>query len=318
MASSKFVNYLQSEYERKKKINNRYSLRCFAKLLEIDVSLLSRLLNGKIPVTEKMLTRLAPILNFSDDSYQIFAEEILERTETEDTLRRSEERYRSVIQVVPAVLWAIDTEGIIIFSEGRGLEKLGYKAGELVGQSVFSLPLISEIGIARIRHGLTGVEYEAEVEFMGKYFKNHYIPKINSSGKVTGLISISVDITERKIIENSLRQKEKTYLSIIKSLPLILWMIDMKGIITLSEGKGLEKLNLKPGELVGLSVYELSLITEEASSYIRRGLAGEDFIVQVKYAGIIFENHYMPEKNLSGEIIGLSVISMDTTFMSAF
>lgn len=61
MKNSKFQQYIANKFERRKKINPRYSLRAFAQHLNIQASLLSRILRGKIPLTEKALKRLMDI-----------------------------------------------------------------------------------------------------------------------------------------------------------------------------------------------------------------------------------------------------------------
>jgi uncharacterized protein (TIGR02147 family) len=52
------VTILNDEFLKKKSKNNRYSLRAFAKYLDIDPSLLSRILNKKIPISNKILNKV--------------------------------------------------------------------------------------------------------------------------------------------------------------------------------------------------------------------------------------------------------------------
>lgn len=53
-------NYLIHEFEARKRINPRYSLRAYARDLQIASSLLSRLLRGTVPITSKMFLRIEP------------------------------------------------------------------------------------------------------------------------------------------------------------------------------------------------------------------------------------------------------------------
>lgn len=52
------VDYLKSEFERRSRKNPRYSLRAFARLLEVDPSTLSALMNGKRPLRPKTVAKL--------------------------------------------------------------------------------------------------------------------------------------------------------------------------------------------------------------------------------------------------------------------
>ncbi len=58
-------------------------------------------------------------------------------------------------------------------------------------------------------------------------------------------------------MEEKLFEKENLLQTIMQNAPITLFATDINGIFTLSEGKQLEKVNLKPGENVGLSAYDL-------------------------------------------------------------
>jgi PAS domain-containing protein len=65
--------------------------------------------------------------------------DIIERKEAGEALRDSELRLRAVITNASAVLFALDNEGVITLSEGKGMEPLGLEPTETVGQSVLDL-----------------------------------------------------------------------------------------------------------------------------------------------------------------------------------
>lgn len=60
MNDANFSTFLNNELVRRQSANSSYSLRAFARDLEIEPSLLSKILRKKVPVTLKMLDRLAP------------------------------------------------------------------------------------------------------------------------------------------------------------------------------------------------------------------------------------------------------------------
>ncbi len=62
-----FRSYLKSELEKRCQKNNQFSLRGFARLLEIEPSSLSKILNGKRRITASMFERLAKKLNLSPE-----------------------------------------------------------------------------------------------------------------------------------------------------------------------------------------------------------------------------------------------------------
>lgn len=55
MQSQEFKIYLQSELVKRCKVNPSYSLRAFARHLEVEPSYLSKILRGKRPLTQKKI-----------------------------------------------------------------------------------------------------------------------------------------------------------------------------------------------------------------------------------------------------------------------
>ena len=121
-------------------------------------------------------------------------------------LAETEHRLGALMEYAPIVMFVIDKEGIFTLSEGRGLEKLGLKPGQVVGQSVYEL--YSEVPdiIENIRAALNGNyrEYTAEVGEL--VFDTTVTPMKNSNGEVTSILGVATDITERYQAEKQLRR----------------------------------------------------------------------------------------------------------------
>lgn len=100
---------------------------------------------------------------------------------------------------------------------------------------------------------------------------------------------------------------------VLESAPLILWAIDSTGKITLSEGKGLVGLGVAPGQLVGMSVFDLYAESPEIIKVVKRGLTGEEFSHQVPAGGRVFETHYSPLRDDAGAVAGFLAVSVDVT-----
>jgi PAS domain S-box-containing protein len=107
-------------------------------------------------------------------------------------------------------------------------------------------------------------------------------------------VAFVVDITERKRAERVRRDAEERLRRVVDAAPIVLWSVDTAGIFTLSTGRGLAALGLRPGQVVGQSAYELYADTPAIARAIRRCLAGEEFIEQVEVGGLVFENRYTP------------------------
>lgn len=100
--------------------------------------------------------------------------------------------------------------------------------------------------------------------------------------------------------------------SVVNFLPVVLWELDMEGIVTLSEGKALAALGFKPGELVGKSVFDL-YDREDFAENTRRALAGEAFTVVADLGDLILESSFSPKLDDTGRQVGVVGVGFDIT-----
>ncbi len=123
--------------------------------------------------------------------------------ERESLARDTELRLRSVVESAPIVLFAMDADGRFTLSEGRGLEPLGLKPGQVVGMSAFELYKDTPQILKNIRACLAG-ESVNEVVYVGNaVFETLYSPRIDEAGKVVGIDGIAWDVTDRMRAEKA-------------------------------------------------------------------------------------------------------------------
>lgn len=101
--------------------------------------------------------------------------------------------------------------------------------------------------------------------------------------------------------------------AITANVPIMVFAVDRGGIITLSEGKGLELLDLNPSEQVGQSALDVFRHIPEIEHNLDRALAGESVSTTVEISGVVFEFWNTPLCNKEGEIIGVAGIAIDVT-----
>lgn len=100
---------------------------------------------------------------------------------------------------------------------------------------------------------------------------------------------------------------------VVASAPIILYAIDCNGLFTLSEGRGLVHLGLKPGQLVGQSVFEVYREFPQVLAYVRAALAGELTTWVAEITNRIYENHISLMRNADGQIQGIIGVATDIT-----
>lgn len=155
-----------------------------------------------------------PTADAGEAVFGIF-QDISTEKKNEVALRRSERRYRRLMEAVPHGVKELDTNGIITYANQAHHDMLGYARGELLGKNV--LELIAE----DVRRAEAGRRFEAMVgattptqSFITRYrtADNRVIDvqvdaviSRNEAGEVTGVISVATDITERVQGEKRLR-----------------------------------------------------------------------------------------------------------------
>ena len=149
-------------------------------------------------------------------------------------------RFAEIVESSSDAISGITLEGIIT-DWNNGAERLyGYTAGEVTGKSVSLLlpPGRTDEGnliLNRIRRGefVTGYETEQVTKGGVRIFVSLSVSPIkNDSGRVIGLSTIAHDITERKRMEEALRERERKYRELVESLPQTVFETDEKGTLT--------------------------------------------------------------------------------------
>ncbi|MCJ7808565.1 MAG: PAS domain S-box protein, partial [Dehalococcoidia bacterium] len=143
--------------------------------------------------------------------------DITERRQAEEALRDSEERYRSIVTTTQDAIVTTDSLGIIISWNDGARGMFGYDSQEVIGKSVAILApaeLIDEQEV--IMRGVRDVGFVEGVETVrvvkngSKITVQMTISAIkNDSGNFQGYSAILRDITERKQVEEALRESQE-------------------------------------------------------------------------------------------------------------
>lgn len=111
--------------------------------------------------------------------------------------QRTEEHLRTITLHVPVVLFTIDRKGIITFVVGRGLASLDVTPDRLVGRSIAEVASKQPTIVISVEAALRGEVVNVLIQANTRLFETRYAPLFDEFGSVTGVIGVSLDVTER-------------------------------------------------------------------------------------------------------------------------
>jgi PAS domain S-box-containing protein len=181
--------------------------------------------------------------------------DVTERKKAEESVKKSEARYRELVDALPAPIFEVDERGKVIFANSEAFKMSGYFMEDLEkGLCVFNLVPKREWEAAKKRDSQspTGVgSKESEYTFTRKDGAKfpvivNYIPIVREDGS-TIIRGVFIDITGRKKTEEALRQERDKLESLTANIGAglviiskdykILWMNNyLKRLTRASEG----------------------------------------------------------------------------------
>ena len=258
------------------------------------------------------------------------AQDITERKQAEETIRASEERFRTLFQTMIQGVVYQDAGGNIISANPAAERILGLTLEQLQGRTSLDprwhaihengsdFPGEEHPAMLALRSGqpvqnvIMGVYHPQTENYVWINVNAMPLYKPNEATPYQVYATFE-DITVRKSTEEALKDNLKRLNMILANAPLFLSAINKKGEYILSEGKGLENMGLKQGQLPADTVYEIYRDEPDILDHIKRAMDGESVVANVSMSGEILETHYEPLREDSGAIIGIMSMSQIIT-----
>jgi PAS domain S-box-containing protein len=288
-------------------------------------------ISERVPPKGKTKKRRLTLMKEGTQSYQTAIVDLSERKRFEETLRRSEERYRTLFDLVPVAVYVCDANGIIQEYNQRAVELWGREPSHNGNQPRFcgshkiyypdGRPMAhQECPLARALRGekLKPNDLEIVVERPDGE-RRHVIPSprivTNNQGKIVGAINCLFDVTERKHAEAAAMRLA----AVVQSSRDAIAAKTLEGIITDWNQSAQRIFGYKPKEIVGKSI--LTLIPKERQNEeqeilrkVRHGESLEHYeTVRRRKDGRLIDVALTisPIKGPKGEIVGVSKIARD-------
>ena len=181
--------------------------------------------------------------------------DVSDQKAAEDNVRRSEERYRKIIEVAEEGVWMMDAEGYTSFVNPRMMQMLGYRYREFIGRHFFEFLESESTKEAEeyMERRQKGISEQAEFVFLRKDGKPVNV-LINSSslkdadGDFIGILTLVSDITARKAANAEAEKEQQQIRTVLASTPDHILSVDERKIVRFINR---DYAGMKPDQIVG-------------------------------------------------------------------
>jgi PAS domain S-box-containing protein len=187
--------------------------------------------------------------------------DVTERKKMEEELRKSEQKYRTIIENIQDGYFENDLAGNFTFVNDSLCKNLGYTSDELIGMNYQQYTeketqkkvLQAYNKLYTTGEPVKGLEYEVITKDGAKAFTEISVSLIrDSKNKPIGFRGISRDVTERKLAEETLRQSEERYRTILENMQEAYYELDLAGHFTFINDALCKHLGYAKEELIGM------------------------------------------------------------------
>ncbi len=276
----------------------------------------------------------APVLDPSGEPVLaiVSVHDVTPQKRTEQALRESEARYRTIAQYLPnGAVYLFDRDLRFVLAEGEALPRIGYTKAALEGKSVRELDAETAAVLEpRYRRVLAGEALSFETPYRDRFFLSHYVPVRDEQGQISGGMVVALDITDRKEAEEALRASEERYRrqateleTIYRRAPIGLCVFDTE-LRYLRINDRLAEINGVPAEAhLGKTAWEVvPALAEHAARLLWRIVETGEPVMNFEFSGETpaqpgveryWRENWLPLKDEAGQVWGINVVVEETT-----
>ncbi len=255
------------------------------------------------------------------------------RRKTELALRESEGKYRELVENTNSIVLRMDPEGNVTFFNEYAERLFGYSEEEILGRSVVGTivppketsgrdlqAMILDIGRQPERYATN------ENENVRKNGDRVWIAWTNkgvldSNGKLSHILCVGIDITERKRAEEALRESEETHRALLVGLPDIVMRFDREGRHLFVSENVEPIVDIPVAHFIGKTHQELAFPEalcrfweESIQRVFDTGTSVEtEFTFDGKQGPTVFNWRLLPEQDDQGTVRSVLTLSRDIT-----
>ncbi len=175
-------------------------------------------------------------------------------------IRDNENQLTTLLERINEGVMQVDLTGKVLYVNNKFCNMVAYSRDELVGQNIINAVKLNAEAAAkanqRLLDNLKGKKERYELNVTtGKgeqrIFEISGAPMADSHGKITGILSLHTDITERRRANDRIRESEAQHRSLIEHMNEGLVLLSNSGTITFVNEQFCNLTGYKPKQLIG-------------------------------------------------------------------
>ncbi|MEW5976556.1 MAG: response regulator [Acidobacteriota bacterium] len=202
-------------------------------------------------------------------------EKTIEKYDLESKLKVSEEKYKRLAENANDLIFTTDVQRNFTFLTRKVSELLGYSAEELIGQNVDTVltedsrsRVLTQFNVDPSQAGTRLVEFDFATKSGERKSFELSLTALIQGGRLAGFEAIGRDVTQRKLLEGQLVQKNKELTALVSAATAIAHSLNVGDIAAAGLEKVVEFSGLEFGALftLGFSDGELTLSASHNAS----------------------------------------------------
>ncbi len=148
-----------------------------------------------------------------EECVNMYGFDVSECKELEGKLRKSEEKYRNIVETTNEDMVVIDSELRIIYNGKKLMDKAGYRQEEVIGRTWLDFvdEASKDVAMEHMDQRRLGINESYELKLIRKDGSPLWVlisakPLLDENGKFKGSLAMLTDITERKNAETKLKE----------------------------------------------------------------------------------------------------------------
>lgn len=247
------------------------------------------------------------------------ARDITELKNAEHALALKEKRFRLLAEYSDDIISEHKPNSEFVYISPSVKKILGYAPEEIEGRTVLEFlhpddmhkfaPTSQYVDALSARDNLI-VRYRMRTRQGGYTWLESIVKPVKTDGRVTGVISTSRDITERKIYEDEVKQNKELLRTVIDSTPDWIFIKDNDFKFRLVNQGFANAMNRQPEEFIGKTDVEMGFPLEAVLGDKEKGIPGfhddDAEVLQTGKSKMVIEESYI----LSGRRVTMSVVKV--------